>query len=391
LASLVVSAVLSLSTLAPQASELPKPSGPAAIGTRILHVIDPVRADAAHPEKKREIVVQLWYPASASPGAATTPYAPDPGLVEAMKTAGYYEQDAALLDSWKRVATHAMLDAPAAAGAPLPVLVLSHGAALSRINYTALAEDLASHGWAVVAIDHPYCGLSVLPDGRTTSIDRDPKFEDTEDGWERLDLDCAKDVTVVLDELAQMASNRSTGDVARRLDLKRVGMLGHSLGGTAALVAANRDDRIVACVNMDGGPSKVSTADGVKRPTLVLLSSPIYSDEELAKKGRTKEGAEKAGKERQETWDRVFAVQKQPFWVARVRGTGHMSFTDAPFVMPTTITRFGGRILEPTRTIEIVGTAVRAFFDQEIRGVKSDLLSGASAGFPELEIRRGGK
>ena len=45
---------------------LPKPTGPYAIGTRIESLVDPVRMEThvAGPAKPREIMVQIWYPAT---------------------------------------------------------------------------------------------------------------------------------------------------------------------------------------------------------------------------------------------------------------------------------------------------------------------------------------
>jgi predicted dienelactone hydrolase len=49
-----------------------------------------------------------------------------------------------------------------------PVVLFSPGNTVPRSIYTTFVEDLASHGFVVVAIDHPYSvAIVVLPDGRT--------------------------------------------------------------------------------------------------------------------------------------------------------------------------------------------------------------------------------
>ena len=51
------------------------------------------------------------------------------------------------------------------------------------------------------------------------------------------------------------------------------------------------------------------------------------------------------------------------FSMASVAGTEHFSFSDAPFVMPATITRFGGRII-PRRGWSVITRTLRAYLDQ---------------------------
>ena len=50
--------------------------------------------------------------------------------------------------------------------------------------------------------------------------------------------------------------------------------------------------------------------------------------------------------------------------MALVAGTGHFGFSDAPFVMPATIPRFGGRIIYPRRGWGVITRTLRACPDQ---------------------------
>ena len=52
-----------------------------------------------------------------------------------------------------------------------PVVLFSTGYGIERQLYTGLVEDLASHGYVVVAIDHPHdANIVSFPDGHTVSI-----------------------------------------------------------------------------------------------------------------------------------------------------------------------------------------------------------------------------
>jgi alpha-beta hydrolase superfamily lysophospholipase len=53
-------------------------------------------------------------------------------------------------------------------GMRFAVVLLSHGWEGTRSEYTSVAEDLASHGYAVFGVDHPYMGRIALPIGEVT-------------------------------------------------------------------------------------------------------------------------------------------------------------------------------------------------------------------------------
>ncbi len=66
-------------------------------------------------------------------------------------------------------------------------MVLSPGFTNSRSTLTALAEDLASHGYVVAGIDHTYESFATaFPDGRvTTCLAREARRRGT-GFWEKL-------------------------------------------------------------------------------------------------------------------------------------------------------------------------------------------------------------
>src|SRR5262245_27702244 len=111
---------------------LPAPTGPSPVGTRVLFLVDHARSLPGKTELGRPVVVQLWYPAVAGSGSGPAPYALDPSLIELMVDAKYYGQTEERIRSWSTVDTHARLDAELADGAPLAVLLFSHGLGLSR-------------------------------------------------------------------------------------------------------------------------------------------------------------------------------------------------------------------------------------------------------------------
>ncbi len=105
-----------------------------------------------------------------------------------------------------------------AASEPYPVVVLSPGFAIGSASYGWLAEHLASHGFVVAAVQH------------LESLDPTTLWMAT--------ADRPRDVSDALDRIAEEAM--PSGLLAGLVDLERVGVLGHSFGGYAALAAGER-------------------------------------------------------------------------------------------------------------------------------------------------------
>src|SRR4051794_25499187 len=144
---------------------LPAPTGPYAIGTTELHLVDRSRPDPWAKGRTRELMVSVWYPARRTAGPRA-PYM-RPGA------AARFDQGASQLlgikpgsIDWAGVATHAASSAPAT-GRNHPVVLYSPGFGVERTRGTVLVEELASRGYAVVTMDHTYETADVeFPGGR---------------------------------------------------------------------------------------------------------------------------------------------------------------------------------------------------------------------------------
>ncbi len=382
---------LALLPLLLSGTELPAPTGPSPVGTTVAYLVDATRKDGEFPDG-RPITLQLWYPVDASQTSTpTAPYLLEHGLAEALASQGYYGVEAAQLAGWSKLATHAHLDAKPLAGSR-PLATFSVGLGVLRANYTTIAEELASQGFVFALVESPLAGCMMLPDGKlvqeTTNRLEDPAVHRAAiDAW-------TGDVRFVLDRLSANEGGPILSAVAAAVDWKRVAALGHSSGGLVALQLAAVDERVRAAVDLDGGlvtpdrePLARCVADGAKRPSLLLRSKPIYDDADFARRGITRAEWEKRGAPGKAAFEAFSAASKAPFVVAAVAGTGHMSFGDAPFVMPDTITRFGGKPIDPARGLRVVTTAVRAFLEDAFAGKAGAAFTAAPKDLPELEIQ----
>jgi len=145
---------LTLSTVFP-VFELPAPDGPYEVGTDVRHVMDPHRLEPAAPTHSRELMLQIWYPAGGSAKTELAPYQ------ERATTTGW--------DAYFALAkTHSVTHAPVAvSNSRYPIVLYAPSWTGTRTENTHLAEQLASHGYVVVGMDHPYSSLATaFPDGR---------------------------------------------------------------------------------------------------------------------------------------------------------------------------------------------------------------------------------
>src|ERR1700693_26041 len=285
--------------------DLPQPSGCYAIGTKTL-----LLADA---RRNRELVITMWYPAKEGK-SESAPYMEK-------KTAEAVAEDWKLrADFARQVHTHSRLLAPIAEGGPFPVVLLEHGTGVVPAIYTVLAEALASTGFVVVATNHtPDSLISVFPDGHEVKFtpywpaDADRKTQGEAMGRFAENVLVA-DVGFVLDKLKEMQLHN---DFWRgHLDLSRVGIVGHSMGGTTAASATKVNPRILAGVNLDG--STYPGMNGDVRPVEVHKPFLFLMTEEHASDPATR-GREYVGRE------------SNTYYVV-VPGTDHMSFTDAHLI-----------------------------------------------------------
>jgi dienelactone hydrolase len=264
--------VMVLLTLPSQASnagqagfDLPQPNGCHPVGTGTVVLRDPHRS--------RDLLVTMWYPAVEGT-SALAPYMDK-------KTADALAEEWKLQPDFQRlVRTHARALAAIAQGGPFPVVLLEHGSGVVPAIYTVLAEGLASSGFIVVATNHPPDSLiSVFPDGHVLKFtaywpaEADYRTQGVAIG-KFADEVLVADVRFVLDQLQEMNSHDHFWQ--GHLDLSKIGIVGHSMGGTTAALATQEEPRILAGVNLDGSTFPGMNADvrpiPVHKPFLFLAT-----------------------------------------------------------------------------------------------------------------------
>ena len=350
------------------ARQLAAPTGPSAVGRIELALTDSARTDPfLDTGRPRELSVWIWYPTPKGNTAATAPYLPK---AWADATNGVNGPAAVLFQDTNAVRTNSIAGAPLAGTNP-PVVIFMPGLGPSVAEYTALAEDLASYGYAVVGIN-PTGSSSVVgfPDGHLVySTPAGNVAETNIDAWY---ASAARVVGVWADDASFVVSALGKSPPAiGALDFSRVAYVGHSLGGNASFEGCARDSRCVGAVDLDGTIFSDVRRTGLKVPGLILQADyEVPCGEGFCQ--RKKEGFNAL-------------TQAGPVRDFAVTGAEHYDFTDwsalyAPALRPA------GQLgpIDGARAIVITRDVVRAFLDQALRGTPASTFESTVGRYGEL-------
>ncbi|AXA91297.1 hypothetical protein [Massilia sp. YMA4] len=336
--------------------ELPAPRGPYAVGTQVFRWVDPTRPEPATDAAgdRRNLVVQAWYPAAHGAVGARAAYIDGLGHLPDFVAA----VPRLFLAHYDRIDTHAIVRAPVPGGRhKWPVVLFSPGYGASRAFYTTLVADLASHGFVVLAVDHPYeAALTQLADGRlATPVERfvanDP--ERLAYMGEHLRTRSA-DLRAVLDRLDRPDG---LGNLSGRLDLARIAAVGHSFGGAASVAVMATDARVAAAANIDGTLYGGLAERRLDRPFLLIESD----------HGETGHSARYLQGNR-----RLLANLRAAGFRYQIGHANHYSFTDVPLLLSPParwlLARFMGGSRGPAESVQATGDILVAFLRQAGQG-----------------------
>ncbi|KAK0110176.1 hypothetical protein ONS95_002827 [Cadophora gregata] len=251
-----------------------------------------------------------------------------------------------------------------------PIVVFSPGSGNSRLGYSVMAQQVSSAGYTVITIDHPYdADIVTFPDNSTIlGIDVENNIDFAVDVR-------AQDVSFVLNQLSQPSiAQKLLPGVGCDLDVSKVAIFGHSLGGATSAQAMLKDKRILGGVNLDGTFFSTVVNKGLKRPFMILSheGKNITTDDSWTATWKVLTG-----------WKRQFELS----------GSAHGTFTDFPVLVNAL--GFDGMLgdagaeflgtIGGARAMEVMTAYVHAFMDMVFKGKKSALMDGKKL-YPEMSL-----
>ncbi|GLV82311.1 lipase [Streptomyces lavendulae subsp. lavendulae] len=345
------------------ALELPPATGWFAVGQEDLHLVDRSRTDPWAHSGPRELMVTLRYPAQPGTGRAPAPYMSteearlilaDKGLDQAVDPAVFAATRA-----------HARTDARPVRGR-YPLVVLSPGFTVPRATLSSLAEEIASRGYVVAAVDHAYeSAATAFPGGRILTCLACDQTQGP-GGREAVTAVRARDTSFLLDRLTGRHPAWKHADL---IDSSRIAMAGHSIGGAAALPAMAADPRIRAGIDMDGTLPEPYPAAGIGGRPFMLLGSAASVPGDTP-------GNWSGPWPHFDGWKR---------WIT-LDGTDHFGASDFPALRDQLGLPHPDAPLAGSRAVELTRRYVTAFLDLHLKGRPAPALDGPSADTPEARF-----
>jgi predicted dienelactone hydrolase len=215
--------------------------------------------------------------------------------------------------------------APRAEGGPYPFLVFSHGYGGSGLSAAFFTEALAARGWIVACPDHhdKYSAVRIRT-GQERDFDRLGFLRDAREIAASGPGDRDK-YRYRLDEMRTVLDGMLTpGQFGKLIDVDRVAVGGHSMGGFTALgmsgtIKERHDPRIKAVLLFSTGTGgslfREEELAAVRIPSMLFM-------------GEREENQLRGSKTMRELSDRIFRNVSSTKYFLEVKGASHFSFNN---------------------------------------------------------------
>ncbi|KYK23151.1 hypothetical protein AYK25_02090 [Thermoplasmatales archaeon SM1-50] len=351
------------------ASFLPALTGIYGVGVRTMHLIDTSRAEnfTTNATDLREMMIQLWFPIKTGNDGTRVKYM-DYLTFQWLKGRSPIPLITIRNNAYLFVRPHGRNHTTIAAGM-FPVVVFSPGYDGVYQIYTSFIEDLVSHGFVVVSINHPYIsGITVFPDGRTIGLADVPTDPVERSIFFNMSLrTIIQDTKFVVDTITEL--NTTDPEFFGHFDLLKVGMYGHSFGGANTVVCCYEDPRFRVGLTLDGVFYQHFIPGNITVPFLFMFAESRYTDDS--------------------TIAYLWNHTSDDTFKMSILGSTHYAFTDVGVLLshlvpliPPRLLLFGSII--PKRMVNITRTYITVFFQVYLKGEPVENLLHLSSVFDEV-------
>ena len=344
--------------------KLPNTTGDFGVGTTYLHLIDKSRKEFHKPEENRELFVQVYYPTDKNYSGNAEKYLKLNSEHVKKSIADMKNISIDKLSYVNNLKTHSIFNAKISNQEPnYPVVLFSPGFGSPQDTYTSYLEDIASHGYIVLGINHPYVtDPTVFLDGRVIFQDSEFKKPDSEKKKELEFNTWLQDIKFLIAELKNI--NIENKIFKNKLNLNQLGVMGHSFGGRLAVEAARHDTRIKAGIDLDGKLTPDISLSGFDTPFMFIV----------AQRKDTKDQ------------DRIERLQKNitnDAYLVIIKNADHGTFTDLNLVFKPWL--YQGNI-DPQIGIEITRKYIYSFFNKYLKNRPINILKDIQ--YADVQISR---
>ncbi|MEL3962968.1 alpha/beta hydrolase [Lysinibacillus endophyticus] len=266
---------------------------------------------------------------------------------------------------------------PEEAKGTYPLLVFSHGANGVKASNASTFKELASHGYVVCSIDHPYHSFFTVSDmGEITTINNEYMKEvmDSNKGiytneeyfelfqkWMKLRTE---DINFVIDTILQKTET-DTNHVYQLINPEKIGVFGHSMGGSASVWVGGKREDIDAVVNLDApffSELKFNNQQNIIEASNHTYTTPIlniYTDDVWKQLGSNPTYA--ANKAANQNFVESYTTH--------FLGAKHLSLTDLSMISPflSNLLQGGKADIDPLKCLEKENQLILQFFDYALK------------------------
>ncbi|MFC2089338.1 alpha/beta hydrolase family protein [Bacteroidota bacterium] len=377
--------------------KIPHPSGEFKVGSSILFFRDTTRTDTFSPElnRFRELSVRVWYPASPGNQEKRMPYMQRD---EARYLAIYLKGATFMLNHYNLISTDSYFNAKPFKG-QFPVILYSPSGCI--VENTTLFQELASHGYIVFSICHPYWNAFHYDElGQAVQFDADNAHYKSM--WEEENSSevtkTKEDITNAKDfqskKTAQQLLNKYMPEevadirlwaednsflmdqidyktldergILDNIDTSKVGAIGFSKGGAATGQFCVTDNRCKAGINLSGFMFGDAVEKPFSRPFMIM------------------ESVEPSCTDCDPICDVFYKSSLDAAYMVRINDARHANFSD--FSLLGGINKLQGNIgpINGKQFLKIQNDYVLAFFNQYLKGESSDLLNDSTRKYDEV-------
>lgn len=386
--------------------KLPRPTGDFPVGTITMHFIDNNRLDPFSDNKteKRELMVKVFYPGEKDDTKKYEKYMNDidilgPEMVKQVGLPSFSFNHLSLVKSHSKEGIAVSMRQE-----KYPLVIFSHGFSASKEIYYSLLENLASQGYIVAAVDHTYLTLATVFPNRATFLKVGYGYKNTSTMIDYCDM-LSDDLRFVIGQFEDTGLGKANSIFKDKIYTNKIGVFGHSFGGSVAYNLCFTDKRVKAGIDIDGTTAFLQGSSKINAPFLMIATSDhtdtikdnskltLYKDLDLSyRKYIDKE------KVSEEVFNKDTMLKRKLYADLRntitengilitIKGTEHMNFSDTGLYFPFVAKTLGltGNI-EPERAIEITNSCVTDFFDKHLKNKPDAALDNSIKKYKEIVL-----
>ena len=276
---------------------------------------------------------------------------------------------------------------PENANKKMPLVIFSHGAFGYYQSNASMFMELASNGYVVASIEHPYhsifthdsTGKTIIADSQflndamtigSSDVSEAEVFAVTSQ-WMALRT---ADMNFAIDSLKTgnidswyVGSSQREGvlQAVSLIDSSRVGLIGHSMGGATAVTCGRRDD-ISAVVDLDG--TMLGENLGINGDEIIINEEPYHTPLLNFQNQEHHDQAVEAEKTGYVFSNNIIIDNADTAYCTYFANSGHMDFTDLPLFSPVLAKNLGTGDVDNGVMIDTLNGLVLRFFDCYLKG-----------------------